>query len=497
MDLHSPNRQFDIQDLLDGYRRKTYKPSEIVEIFLGHIDSKNPTLNAFLQLRPDETRRRAIELDGRLGEASKLPLFGVPIAVKDNFLVRGWKATAGSRILENYVSPYTSTSVERLEAAGAIVIGKVNCDEFAMGSSCENSAFGPTRNPWDITRVPGGSSGGSSAALAAGMCAGSLGTDTGGSIRQPASLCGIVGVKPTYGRVSRFGIVAFASSLDQVGPFGRTSWDAARLLEVMAGYDGKDATSSRGVVPHYTESIEQFSLRGLQVGVAREWLEGVDPEVRASYDQALDSLQREGAKVVDVALPHARYALSVYYLIAPSEASSNLARFDGVHYGHRTKTAHSIDELYMKSRGEGFGKEVKLRIMLGTYALSAGYYDAFYMKANQVRRLIQKDFEDAFSKCQLIAVPTSPTTAFRLGEKTDDPLTMYLSDVFTLPVNLAGLPGVSVPSGLDSKGLPVGLQLIGRPFDEMTLFQTAHAFEKIRGKFPAPAWAGSLEKGSL
>jgi aspartyl-tRNA(Asn)/glutamyl-tRNA(Gln) amidotransferase subunit A len=302
-------------------------------------------------------------------------------------------------------------------------------------------------------------------------------------------LCGIVGVKPSYGRVSRYGIVAFSSSLDQVGPFGRTAWDAARLLEVMAGYDRKDATSSRGVVPRYTESIAQSLPRNFQIGVAADWLHGVEPEVRASFEAALDGLRREGAKIVDISLPSAKYALSTYYLIAPSEASSNLARYDGVHYGHRASDVKTGEELYMKSRGEGFGQEVKLRIMLGTYALSAGYYDAFYLKANQVRRLIQKDFEEAFSKCQCIASPTSPTTAFRLGERTEDPLTMYLSDVFTLPVNLAGLPGISLPCGVDSSNLPIGLQLIGRPFEELTLFQVAHAYEKIRGTFPQPpAW---------
>lgn len=480
-------QRLDIQEILEGYRRKTTKPSELVDAYLSRLERKNPSLNAYLEVRPEESRKRALELDNRMAEVPKLPLFGVPIAIKDNFLVRGWKATAGSKILEGYVSPYTATSVDKLEAAGAIVIGKVNCDEFAMGSSSENSSYGPVKNPWDATRVPGGSSGGSSAALAAGLCAGSLGTDTGGSIRQPAALCGIVGVKPSYGRVSRYGIIAFASSLDQVGPFGRTVWDSARLLEVMAGYDRRDATSSRAVVPRYTESIGQSPLRSLSIGVAKEWLEGVDPEVRASFERAISDLKKDGAKIVDISLPNARYALSVYYLIAPSEASSNLARYDGVHYGHRTTSAKTSEELYMKSRGEGFGSEVKLRIMLGTYALSAGYYDAFYMKANQVRRLIQKDFEEAFTKCQCIATPTSPTTAFRLGEKTDDPLTMYLSDVFTLPVNLAGLPGISVPCGLDSKNLPIGLQFIGRAFDEATLFQAAYAYEKLRGGFASPS----------
>lgn len=483
--------RLDIQDIVESFQRKEFKPSELIQAYLENIEKKNPTLNAFLELRHEETRKKAADLDNRLAEAQKLPLFGVPIAIKDNFLVKGWKATAGSKILEGYLSPYTATSVERLEAAGAIVIGKANCDEFAMGSSNENSAYGPVRNPWDLERVPGGSSGGSAAAVAAGMSAGSLGTDTGGSIRQPASLCGIVGMKPSYGRVSRYGVVAYASSLDQVGPFGRSVWDTARLLEVMAGYDSRDATTSRTVVPKYTESIGNLTLRNITIGVAREWLEGVDPDVQTSFDHAVEVLKGEGAKIVDIKLPHSKHALSVYYLIAPSECSSNLARYDGVHYGHRTKTAKSGEELYMRSRGEGFGREVKLRIMLGTYALSSGYYDAYYMKANQVRRLIQKDFEEAFTQCQCIIGPTSPTTAFPLGDKLEDPIKMYLSDIYTLPVNLAGLPGISVPSGLDSKNLPVGLQLIGKPFDETTLFQIAHSYEKLRGVLPTPAWKGA------
>jgi aspartyl-tRNA(Asn)/glutamyl-tRNA(Gln) amidotransferase subunit A len=485
--------RLDIQGILEAYQRKERKPSEVAASYLRAIEERNPTLNAFLEVRAQETLRRAQELDGRLGEAAKLPLFGVPIAVKDNFQVRGWKTTAGSKILENYLSPYTATSVERLEAAGAIVIGKTNCDEFAMGSSNENSAFGPSRNPWDTARVPGGSSGGSAAAVAGGLAPGSLGTDTGGSIRQPASLCGVVGIKPSYGRVSRYGIVAFSSSLDQVGSFGRTVWDAARILEVMSGYDGRDATSSRTVVPRFTEQLSQVAaggLRSLTIGIAPEWLEGIDPEVRRSFDAAIATLRDEGAKIVEVALPHTKYSLSTYYLIAPCEASSNLARYDGVHYGHRTSKATTSEELYSRSRGEGFGREVKLRIMLGTYALSAGYYDAFYLKANQVRRLIQKDFEDAFAKCHCIASPTSPTTAFTLGDKTSDPLKMYLSDIYTLPVNLAGLPGISVPCGVDSKNLPIGLQLIGRGFDESTLLQMAHAYERARGVFPTAPWKG-------
>jgi aspartyl-tRNA(Asn)/glutamyl-tRNA(Gln) amidotransferase subunit A len=483
--------RLDIQETLDAYRRKTLKPSELIDQVLKAIDKKNSTLGAFLEVRPEETLKRALQLDERHAETSKLPLYGIPVAIKDNFLVKGWKATAGSKILENYVSPYTATTVERLEAAGAIVVGKTNCDEFAMGSSNENSAYGPVRNPWDWERVPGGSSGGSAAAMSAGLCLGALGTDTGGSIRQPASLCGVVGLKPSYGRVSRYGIVAYASSLDQVGPFSRSVWDSARLLEVMAGYDRHDATSSRTIVPKYTEELERANLRSITIGIPRDWLEGAEIGVKASFEEALQTLRNEGAKLVDIELKHTRYALSTYYLIAPSECSSNLARYDGVHYGHRSSKAADGLSLYRNSRGEGFGAEVKLRIMLGTYALSAGYYDAFYLKANQVRRLIQQDFEEAFQKCQVIAAPTSPTTAFRLGEKTEDPLTMYLSDACTLPVNLAGLPGISVPCGVDSKKLPIGLQLVTKGFEETVLFQVAHAYERLRGAFPhPPAWKG-------
>lgn len=476
-----------IEELLIRYQKKETRPSEVISNYLAAIEKKNPKLNAFLQIRADETKKRALELDSKMGDSAKYPLFGVPIAVKDNFLVKGWQATAGSKILKGYVSPYTATSVQRLEDAGAVIVGKVNCDEFAMGSSNENSAYGPVRNPWDLQRVPGGSSGGSAAAVTADLCLGALGTDTGGSIRQPASLCGNVGVKPSYGRVSRYGIVSYASSLDQVGPFAKTVWDSARLLEVMAGYDRQDATCSKREVPRYTNELKKNAVQST-VGVARDWLEGLDPDVRKSFDESLSILERNGAKLVDVQLPNTKYALSVYYLIAPSECSSNLARYDGVHYGYRTGKIQSVEDLYSNTRGEGIGKEVKLRIMLGTYALSAGYYDAYYMKANQVRRLIQKDFEDAFTKCQTIAVPTSPTTAFKLGEKTDDPLKMYLSDIFTLPVNLAGLAGVSVPCGFDSKKLPIGLQLIAKPFDELHLFQVADAFERTRGHFPTPEW---------
>jgi aspartyl-tRNA(Asn)/glutamyl-tRNA(Gln) amidotransferase subunit A len=473
-----------VQELLSGYQTKKFKPSEVISGCLKNISEKDEKLNSFLQVRPEETLAKARELDQKMAEVANLPLFGIPVAIKDNFLVKGWQATAGSKVLSGYLSPYTATSVQRLEDMGAIIVGKVNCDEFAMGSSNENSAFGPVRNPWDLERVPGGSSGGSSASVAAGLATVSLGTDTGGSIRQPASLCGLVGLKPSYGRVSRYGVVAYASSLDQVGPFARSVWDSARVLEVMAGFDNRDATTSKSAVPKYTEELKNLSKRSFKIGVSRGWLEGVDPDVAQSFEQVIAAFKSAGGTIVDIDLPHTRYALSTYYLIAPSEASSNLARYDGVHYGYRTQAAKSSEDLYSRSRGEGIGREVKLRIMLGTYALSAGYYDAFYLKANQVRRKIQEDFEKAFAQCDFVLSPTSPSTAFKLGEKTGDPLKMYLSDIFTLPVNLAGLPGISVPCGLDHQGLPIGVQLIGRPFGESDLFAAAHQYEQIRGEFP-------------
>lgn len=485
--------RLEILDLLEGYQRKEFTPSEVCQSLISSIEKKDGEVKSFLQLRPDATLDQARAVEKRSAEFAKLPLYGIPIAIKDNILVQGWKATAASKILHNYVSPYTAMCVERLEACGAIVLGKTNLDEFAMGSSTENSAVAPTCNPWDHNRVPGGSSGGSAAAVAAGFAPASLGTDTGGSIRQPASLCGIVGVKPTYGRVSRWGLIAFASSLDQAGPLARSVWDAARVLECMAGYGGRDSTVSRSVVPKYTESLNESvfgAVKNLRVGFSPSWLEGVDAEVKASFEGALEKLKDLGIRLVEIELPHVKYALSTYYIVATSEASSNLARFDGVHYGYRASDVKDLEDLYSRSRGEGFGAEVKLRIMLGTYALSAGYYDAYYGKASQVRRLIQQDFEAAFEKCDVIASPTSPTTAFKIGEKVSDPLTMYLSDIFTLPANLAGIPGISVPSGLGSGHLPIGMQLMGKHFDEATLFQVAYAYERKRGALTNPPWKG-------
>ncbi|MCB0418897.1 MAG: Asp-tRNA(Asn)/Glu-tRNA(Gln) amidotransferase subunit GatA [Bdellovibrionaceae bacterium] len=480
-------REFTIERVLAGYRKQEFSPVELATAYLDVIEKQNERLGAFLQVDRDLVLAQATALDARKQEVNKLPLFGVPIAIKDNFLVKDWQATAASKILKGYKSPYTATCVEKLESAGALIIGKTNLDEFAMGSSTENSAYFPAKNPWDTSRVTGGSSGGSASAVAAALAVGSLGSDTGGSIRQPASLCGIVGLKPTYGRISRYGIIAFASSLDQVGPFGRSVQDVASLLEVISGYDRNDATSSRAIVPHYSDHLKGASLKNVRIGIAKDWLEGIDDEVRKSFDEAVKLMVKEGAKVVEISLPHSRYALSTYYIIAPCEASSNLARYDGIHSGFRADGVTDLDSVYFKSRGKGFGAEVKLRIMLGTYALSAGYYDAFYGKANEVRKLIQQDFLTAYESCDCIVMPTSPSTAFKFGEKSADPIKMYTSDICTLPVSLAGLPALSVPSGLDSQGLPIGLQFIGKHFEESHLLKVAHKYEQIRGEFPLPS----------
>ncbi len=446
---------------------------------LEAAEKLNDTLNAFLEIDREGALRRADELDAlSQTEKEKLPLAGVPVAVKDNICVRGMQTSCGSRILGPYHPPYNATAIERLLAAGAIIIGKTNCDEFAMGSSTENSAFGAVKNPWDTSRVPGGSSGGSAAAVAAGIVPVALGSDTGGSVRQPASLCGVVGIKPTYGRVSRYGLVAFGSSLDQIGVFGRRSADAATILGIIAGRDKHDATSADVPVPDYTAELDG-GVKGLRIGVSRALLgEGLDPKVRAVINEAIDVYHDLGAEIVEVDLPHARYAIAVYYIIATAEASANLARYDGVRYGFRVEEPGPLREMYRRTRDEGFGPEVKRRIMLGTYVLSAGYYDAYYLKAQKVRSLIKQDFTSAFGKCDAILTPTSPTPAFRLGEKTDDPLAMYLSDIYTVTANLAGVPGINVPAGLSSEGLPIGLQLLGPYWSEATLFRLAHAYQQ-------------------
>jgi len=452
---------------------------EICRATLERIRQHDGRIHAFLHVDEAGALARAERLDRDAGSGAGLPLLGVPIAVKDNICTAGIPTTAASRLLERYVPPYSATVVSRLERAGAVIVGKTNCDEFAMGSSTEHSAFGPTRNPWAPDRSPGGSSGGSAAAVAAGMVPLALGSDTGGSIRQPASLCGVVGLKPTYGRVSRYGLIAFGSSLDQIGPLARTSRDAAALFSAIAGHDPSDSTSADTTVADCGAALNG-DARGLRIGVPRDLLEhGVEPGVREAFERGLAALGEAGASITDIALPHASLSIPVYYLVANAEASSNLARYDGVRYGTRI-TAHgprtTLSDIYYGTRAL-FGAEAKRRIMIGTFVLSAGYYDAYYAKAQQVRSLIRHDFEQAFARVDLVALPTSPTVAFKLGERTADPLQMYLSDVFTVAANLAGLPAVSVPCGLSDR-LPVGLQVTARPFDEATLLRVADALER-------------------
>ena len=460
-------------------RRET-SARAVVESALQAAEKLNGPLNAFLEVDRVGAVKRAEAIDTNLASEKTLesaPLAGVPIAIKDNICVRGLQTSCGSRILGPYKPPYNATAIERLIASGSVIIGKTNCDEFAMGSSNENSAFGPVKNPWDTSRVPGGSSGGSAAAVAAGIVPIALGSDTGGSVRQPASLCGVIGVKPTYGRVSRYGLVAFGSSLDQIGIFARETSDAAVVLQVIAGRDRHDATTADVAVPDYSAQLNG-NANGLRLGVSRALLgEGLDDEVRDAVEKAIEAYRELGAKIVDIDLPHAKYAIAVYYIIATAEASSNLARYDGVRYGFRAEDAPALREMYRKTRDEGFGAEVKRRIMLGTYVLSAGYYDAYYLKAQQVRALIKQDFARAFEKCDAIVTPTSPTPAFAFGEKVDDPLAMYLNDVFTVTANLAGVPGISVPCGLSSNALPIGLQLLGPHWSEALLFRLAHAYQ--------------------
>ncbi|MSQ23861.1 MAG: Asp-tRNA(Asn)/Glu-tRNA(Gln) amidotransferase subunit GatA [Chloroflexi bacterium] len=468
--------ELSIHEALAALDRKEISSLDLTEAYLTRIERIDPSVQAYLTVTADQARAAARQADLRRAEGHAQPLLGIPIALKDIFCTRGIETTCGSRILKGFIPPYDATVAERLSEAGAVLLGKTNMDEFAMGSSTENSAFMPTHNPWDLGRVPGGSSGGSAAAVSAGLAAASLGTDTGGSIRQPASLCGVVGIKPTYGRVSRYGVIAFASSLDQVGPFARTVPDCALMLRVIAGHDPRDATSLPDPVPDYS-SLPPGSLRGIRVGVPDEYfVSGMEPGVENGVRRAIDTLIELGAQVDTVSLPHTQYALAAYYLIAPAEASANLARYDSVKYGYRAPNPTSVLDSYQRTRGEGFGPEVKRRIMLGTYALSAGYYDAYYLKAQKVRTLIKADFDQAFARFDVLVAPTSPTVAFPLGSKTQDPLSMYLSDVCTLPVNLAGLPGMSIPCGL-SDGLPVGLQLIGPPLGEEMLFRVARAYE--------------------
>ncbi|NLI13537.1 Asp-tRNA(Asn)/Glu-tRNA(Gln) amidotransferase subunit GatA [Pelotomaculum propionicicum] len=461
---------------------------ELNEAVFDRIASVEEKVGAYLSRIRERALERARVIDEQIRKGEKiLPLSGIPVAIKDNMCTDGITTTAGSKILANFVPPYSATVVKKLDAAGAVMVGKTNLDEFAMGSSTENSAFFTTRNPWDTSRVPGGSSGGSAAAVAAGEAVCSLGSDTGGSIRLPASFCGVVGMKPTYGAVSRFGLIAYASSLDQIGPFTRDVTDCALMLNIICGHDPLDSTSADFQAPDYTQFLIN-DVRGMKIGVPEEYMaEGIAPEVHGLIRKALELLESLGANVEYTTLPHTEYALPTYYLIAPAEASSNLARYDGVRYGLRAEDSEDIIDMFMKTRSQGFGSEVKRRIMLGTYALSAGYYDAYYLKALKVRTLIKEDFDRAFEKYDLLVSPVSPTTAFRIGEKTDDPLQMYLSDVCTISVNLAGIPGMSVPCGF-AGGLPVGLQLMGRHFNEGTLLRAAYTFEQntsYHKEFPA------------
>jgi aspartyl-tRNA(Asn)/glutamyl-tRNA(Gln) amidotransferase subunit A len=453
--------------------------TEVCRTALDRIRQVDGVLNAFRSVDEEGALARAAEIDRRREELMHLPLVGVPVALKDNICTRRMPTTASSRILDGYRPPYNATVVERLESAGAVIVGKTNCDEFAMGSSTENSAYGVTRNPWNPERIPGGSSGGSAAAVAARLVPLALGSDTGGSIRQPAALCGVTGFKPTYGRVSRYGLLAFASSLDQIGPIAACVEDVALAMTVLAGHDPRDATSADAPVPDFAGGVSDGSLSGLRIGVPRALISnGVEPDVLQAVEEALTVLAGRSAKLVDIDLPHSRHGIAAYYLIATAEASSNLARYDGVRYGVRGPNAGRLLEMYESTRGHGFGAEVKRRIMLGTYVLSAGYYDAYYRKAQQVRTLISRDYDAAFEQVDVIALPTSPTGAFRLGERTSDPVLMYLADVFTVGANLAGVPAISIPCGFTSSNLPVGLQLTSRKMDEATLLRAAAAYER-------------------
>jgi aspartyl-tRNA(Asn)/glutamyl-tRNA(Gln) amidotransferase subunit A len=450
---------------------------ELTSLYLKRIEQFNPTLNCFITVTPDVAMSNAKNADALLAKGQGGPLTGIPFAQKDIFCTAGIKTTCGSKMLENFIAPYDATSVQHFKEAGSVLIGKTNMDEFAMGSSNENSYYGPVKNPWDITRVPGGSSGGSAAAVAARLIPGATGTDTGGSVRQPAALCGITGIKPTYGRVSRYGMIAFASSLDQGGIFAQTADDAALLLKVMAGFDEKDSTSIDQPVPDYAATLKD-SIKGLKIGLPKEYLSGLDPRMETIITAALKEYEKLGASIHEISLPNTKLSVPVYYVVAPAECSSNLARFDGVRYGYRCKDPHDMLDLYQRSRGEGFGVEVKRRILVGTYALSAGYYDAYYLKAQQLRRLISEDFQRAYQSVDVIMGPTSPSVAFKLGEKTDDPVSMYLSDIYTISINLAGLPGMSIPAGF-MDDLPVGLQLVGNYFSEARLLNIAHQFQQV------------------
>jgi aspartyl-tRNA(Asn)/glutamyl-tRNA(Gln) amidotransferase subunit A len=466
-----------IAELSNDLSTRKISSTELTQFFLDRIKRFDKQLNSFITVTEEHALNAAKEADKQLANGNAGPLTGIPIAQKDIFCTQGVLTTCGSKILYNFVSTYDATVVKQFKQAGTVMVGKTNMDEFAMGSSNETSFYGPVKNPWNLETVPGGSSGGSAAAVAAGFIPGATGTDTGGSIRQPAALCGITGLKPTYGRVSRFGMIAFASSLDQGGPFARTAEDVAMLLNAMSGFDPNDSTSVDRPVPDYTKNLND-SLKGLRIGLPKEFFdEGLDPEVEKLVHAAIKEYEKLGATIHEISLPSSPLSIPAYYVVAPAECSSNLARFDGVRYGYRCQNPKDLEDLYKRSRSEGFGSEVKRRIMIGTYALSAGYYDAYYLKAQKIRGLIREDFAEAFKNVDVIMGPTAPTPAFKLGEKTDDPISMYLSDIYTIAVNLAGLPGMSIPAGF-VRGLPIGLQLIGNYFEEARLLNVAHAYQK-------------------
>jgi aspartyl-tRNA(Asn)/glutamyl-tRNA(Gln) amidotransferase subunit A len=468
-----------IKEAHELLKKREISSRELTVAVLDRIETLDSKIGAYITVAREQAIERAEAADSAIKEGNISYLTGIPVAVKDLICTKGIPTTCGSRILKNFIPPYDATVIARLKKEDAVIVGKLNMDEFAMGSSTENSGIKITHNPWDLERIPGGSSGGSAAAVAAGMCLGALGSDTGGSIRQPASHCGVVGLKPTYGRVSRFGLVAFASSLDQIGPLTKDVTDCAILAGSIAGYDSFDSTSVPKDVPEYTSYLSE-GIKGLKVGIPKEYnaSEGLDPEVYLAVKNAVRVLERLGASCIEVSLPHSKFAVPVYYVIAPSEASSNLARYDGVKYGFRDKDKKGLMDMYRSSRSKGFGPEVKRRIIIGTYCLSSGYYDAYYKKASQVRTLIIEDFKKAFDICDIMVSPVAPTPAFKIGDKSDDPLTMYLSDIFTLSANLAGIPGISVPCGFSKEGLPVGLQIMGRHFSEEMLFKAAYNFEQ-------------------
>lgn len=467
---------YTIKQIQQGLAGGDFSSEELTRDYLQAIKQKNPAINCFISITDELAMQQARAADASIAEGDVGALTGVPLAHKDIFCTEGIKTSCGSKMLDNFIAPYNATVIEKINASGAVMLGKTNMDEFAMGSSNENSFYGPVTNPWDSERVPGGSSGGSAAAVAAGLVPAATGTDTGGSIRQPAALCGVTGIKPTYGRVSRYGMIAFGSSLDQGGAFARTAEDCAILLQEMAGFDPRDSTSIDQPVPNYSSEFDK-DIKGLRIGLPKEYFaEGLDADVARVVESAIDEYRKLGAEIIEVSLPNTGLSIPVYYVVALAECSSNLSRFDGVRFGHRCENPKDLEDLYKRSRGEGFGEEVKRRIMLGTYALSAGYYDAYYLKAQQVRRLIKQDYEKAFEQVDVIAGPTTPEVAFKLGDKTDDPVSMYLQDIYTISLNLAGLPGMSIPAGF-SQGLPVGLQLIGNYFDEARLLNVAHQFQ--------------------